>query len=221
MFNLLYEIGKIISFALSLPKSLIVNFRYLPLSQAIRLPILISHRIKLNKLNGSIQLDRVKTGIVQIGFGSLGQNSGRQDSVWCLDGAIRFRGKTRIGCGVKLMIHGKLTLGNNLIASHNFFITCSERVDIDDDALFSWNVTIMDTDSHSIYQDGQQINRPSPISIGKHVWTGCDTLILKGTHIGMGSVIAARSVVTASTIEASRLIAGAPAKVIKHGISWE
>ena len=222
MSNLMNEIGKAIAFFFGLPKSLLLNFRYLPLSQAIRLPILISPRVKLRTVKGSMQIDRVRTGMIQIGFGSLGQNAGRQDSVWALDGHIHFKGKARIGCGVKLFVRGNLTLGDNIDASHNWHVMCHNNIDIGDNSLLSWNVTIMDSDGHDILQNGQAINPPLPIQIGRHVWSGCDVLILKGANIADNCIVAARSVVTAAVShESGTMLAGSPAKVIRRGVTWK
>jgi len=220
MFNLLHEIGKAASLLLGLPKSLALNFRYLPPHQAMMLPILVSHRVKLRRLNGSVELGTIKTGMVQIGLGGLGQNSGNGDSVWAVNGHIRFAGKTRIGCGAQLLIDGSLKLGENFEASKNLLILCHDQIEIGDHTLLSWQVTLMDTDSHEITRNGSPLQMTAPIMIGKHVWVGCEAMLLKGSQIGDDSVVAARSLVTAGQHESGTLMAGSPAKAIKQDVGW-
>lgn len=67
-FNILFE------YICGLPKTIYLNFKSLPLSQAIKLPIFISHRVILASLKGKIvfDCDNVKTGMVKIGFGYVG-----------------------------------------------------------------------------------------------------------------------------------------------------
>lgn len=53
------------------------------------------------------------------------------------------------------------------------------------------------------------------IVIGPHSWIGAGAMILSGVHIGEGAVVAAGSVVTRNVPDYV-VVAGAPAKVIKH-----
>ena len=55
----------------------------------------------------------------------------------------------------------------------------------------------------------------APIIIGRNVFIGCNSLILKGTSIGDNSVIGAGSVVSGA-IPSNCIAAGNPAKVIKY-----
>jgi maltose O-acetyltransferase len=54
-----------------------------------------------------------------------------------------------------------------------------------------------------------------PITIGNDVWIGGHSTILPGVTIGDGAVIAAGSVVT-KDVSPRSLVAGNPAKVMKH-----
>ncbi|MBF0282156.1 MAG: acyltransferase [Zetaproteobacteria bacterium] len=222
MVNFFHELDKIFGDIRSLPKSLWFNFHYLNFFNAIRLPILISHRVKLRNLGGSIHINRVKTGTIRIGFGGMGQHCGVVDSVFSMKkGVIQFEGKVRIGCAANIFIHdGTLTIGDNFDASRNLLIMCQNKIHIKHDVLISWNVSIMDHDGHDIQQHGESINPPRAIEIGSQVWIGCNSTILKGAQLAEQSVVGAHAIVTGS-FPAHALIAGQPARLVKQDISWQ
>jgi len=216
------EVCKAGAIILSLPKSLLLNLYYLPFGQAIRLPIIVSHRVKVRMLAGSVSLARVRHGIVKIGFGSLGQNAGRQDGVWWVTGDIRFEGKARMGCGAKLFVAGSLEVGDGFDASSNFMLFCDEAVRIGGDNQFSWNVTLMDSDRHPIRDmAGELLNPPAAVEIGERNWIGCDCLVLKGARITDGCVVAAGSIVSRVHEDSHLLLGGRPAGTLKEGVVWE
>ena len=57
-----------------------------------------------------------------------------------------------------------------------------------------------------------------PITIGDHVWVGERAMILKGVTVGDGAVIAAGAVVTRD-VEPGTLVAGVPARYVRHA-TW-
>lgn len=77
------------------------------------------------------------------------------------------------------------------------------------------------SDIHSIVDlaTGARINPARDIQVGERVWVGQRVLILKGSQIGDGSIIGAGSVVT-GTIPKNVIAAGAPARVIRQGVTW-
>jgi len=215
--NIIQEISKVIVFILSLPKTLIFNFYYLPFNQAIKLPIFISYRLKLRDMRGTITIDQCKTGIIQIGFNSFGFIVGHGESLWSSTAHIHFQGKVRIGCNPKLRLSGKLSFGDNFEAGHELLIICQNHIHFEKDVLLSWNVNIMDADGHMIYNDkNQEVNQPRPIFIGQHAWLGCHSTILKGSHLPAESIVAAHSVVTKKIHDENCIIAGNPAKIIQR-----
>ena len=80
----------------------------------------------------------------------------------------------------------------------------------------------MDTDFHPITDaDGKVINLPEEIVIGDHVWIGCRSLILKGSHIPDSSVIAAGTIVTGKLPSGNTIYAGVPARAVRSGVQWK
>lgn len=216
-------IKKLHVYALSLPKSLYFNLKYFPLRKAIRLPILISHRVWLMKTAGKVILPEYKTERIKIGFGEVGIfDKHRSRSIWQVSGTIEFKGKAKIGHGSKISVSGKLVIGNDFCITAESSIVAQKEISFGNNVLVSWDALIMDTDFHDIFdKGGRHLNAPMPINISDNVWIGCRTLILKGTHIADGVVVAAASTVTKSINESNAVIAGSPATVVKEKISWK
>lgn len=120
------------------------------------------------------------------------------------------------GADIKVFENAKLSIGRGYV-NRNAQIRCQKEITIGDDVAIARDVYIMDSDSHSILEDGYEMARP--ISIGNHVWIGARAMILKGVTIGDGAIIAAGSVVT-KDVPSMAVVAGVPAKVIKENVDW-
>ena len=81
------------------------------------------------------------------------------------------------------------------------------------------NVIIVDSDFHQTWPPESRFisdtrTSDKEVIIGRNVWVGMNSLILKGSVIGDNSIIAAGSVVT-EEIPPNCMAAGSPAKLIK------
>ena len=207
-------------------KTIYINFKYLPLSQAIKFPIMVSKNVKLLTTSGKLIFNcPIKTGLIQIGYGDVGifeQKYSR--SIWHVSGTIVFNGKCYIGHGSKISVekNGQLTLGNNFAMSSESSIVVTSNVQFGNDCLLSWEILIMDTDSHKIKnQSGIIINQPQPIIIGNKVWICSRCTILKGTFIPNNTIIGANSTVSKKLEKENCIYAGTPCHIIKENINWE
>lgn len=104
-------------------------------------------------------------------------------------------------------------------------IYARKGITIGDQCIIGGNVKILDNDFHPI--DPQiRLETPCkgygmrPICIGKNVFIGCNSIILKGVVIGDGAVIGAGSVVS-KDVASHTLVAGNPAVFIKRLLSIE
>jgi acetyltransferase-like isoleucine patch superfamily enzyme len=218
--------GKIINlirYLAGIPKSIYVNFRVLPFPQAIRLPIIVSRKTKLQSLSGKVELGYVKTGMIRIGFGNMEMLDYRyQRTILMLEGTIVFKGKCKIGMGSRLMIYGRLEVGDNFLISGDGTIICTKTISFGDHSTMAWESIVMDTDHHQIFDEkGDQINHNKDVRIGSHVWIGARSFILKGCTVPDGCVIGANTTLTKSFEEKKAIIAGNPPRIVKRYISWK
>lgn len=162
---------------------------------------------------------------------------------FCLDGNVRFRYdlvSPTPGC--------KVTVGRNSIinarisfdrkgaqfscgercyigASH---IVCSDSVELSDDVVISWGVTIVDHNSHALewlerrddildwgrgHKNWDNV-KIAPVRLERRSWVGFNAIILKGVTIGEGAIVAAGAVVT-KDVPPYTIVAGNPAQPIR------
>ena len=133
-----------------------------------------------------------------------------------VEGAISFdKENASISIGKRVFMNGSLI--------------AAKKIEIGDDVLISWGVTIVDHNSHSISfsERAEDVNnwrlgqkdwthvKIMPIKISNKVWVGFNTIILKGVTIGEGAIVGAGSVVT-KDVPAWTIVAGNPARVIRE-----
>jgi len=222
---------KLYLFIRAIPKTLYFNFKYLPFKKAIKLPIIVSHRVWLMETKGRVSLTaaEIKPAMIKIGFGEVGIfDQMKERSVLKLEGSMMFQGRANIGHGCKICIgsEGKLTFGNEIIITAESSIICNKEIYIADKAMISWETLIMDTDLHPIYDESKNvINSDEKIEIGEKVWIGCRCTILKGVKLEKGSIIAAGTTVSKAIKKEGQekencLFAGSPPKILRERVEW-
>jgi acetyltransferase-like isoleucine patch superfamily enzyme len=115
----------------------------------------------------------------------------------------------------------QIRIGHRVTSSGQLIIGAAKRVDIEDDVLLSFNVTILDNFHGYETPDEpfkyQPLGRIAPVLLKRGCWIGQNAVILPGVTIGQMSIVGANSVVTKSIPDRS-IAVGAPAQVIK---SWD
>ena len=207
------------------PKTIYFNFRYLPWKQALHFPFWISSRTSLRQVKGRVELKGpLETGMIRIGYGNIGIfDHKRSRSIWEVRGTVVFDGKAEIGHGSKISVgpEGTLFFGKNFALTAESTIVAYKKVVFGDDCLLSWDILIMDTDYHAIRNSRSEVlNPPSPVIIGNSVWIGCRSLILKGTVIPDGAIIAANSLVNKELTGVNQLFGKNPLSVLASDVYW-
>lgn len=117
-----------------------------------------------------------------------------------------------------------MSIGDDTDIGIGFHVSILEgaSVSIGNDCMFSWNTSLMNSDSHSIVEltTNDRINKASDILIGNHVWFGQDVTVLKGAKIGDNTVIGNRSMVTKGEYRGNSVYVGTPARLLREGVQW-
>ena len=233
----------------SIPKTLRFNLHYFPLKTALKTPVVVSHRTYLRELHGKVELpENVEPAMVKIGFGDVGHyDRKRSRTIWQVSGTVSFGGKASIGHGSKLSVRGDLKLGAGFNMTAESTIVCAKEIRFGDDCLLSWDILVMDTDEHPLYNrhetsrretrdsgsvpspevprpksnEHERINPDKPIIVGNHVWIGCKCVLLKGAELPDNTVLAAGTLLTSSFGGEHQVIGGNPPSVLKRVIRWE
>lgn len=191
----------------------------------VKLPLLIANSVCVKGLRkGKVRFNcPVRAALVKFGFGgSLGiAPNSKGYFILGLNSTLIFGGKADFSRGISLRIDdGICKIGNNFGCNSNCFISVTSSVMIQDNVIMGWGVTIRDSDGHHIGNKNQEKPSLKPVFIGKHVWVAANASILKGSIIGDDCVVGAFSVVLNEFPEPNCIVAGFPARIVQHGISW-
>jgi acetyltransferase-like isoleucine patch superfamily enzyme len=149
---------------------------------------------------------------------------------------IKLKRGARISIGKNSIIHcraafdsneGEITIGDRCFIGSSSLV-CHSKIDIGDDVIISWGVTIVDHNSHSLYWEERKDDvfnwargikhwngvLRKPVRINDKVWIGFNAIILKGVTIGEGAVVGAGAVVT-KDVAPFTVVAGNPASVVR------
>lgn len=108
-------------------------------------------------------------------------------------------------------------------------MSIANRLEIGNDVLISWGVSIVDHNSHSLrfedrwhdvtmWSKGQkkwEHIKMAPVRLCDKSWIGFNTIVLKGVTIGEGAIVGAGSVVT-KDVAPWTIVAGNPARLIRE-----
>lgn len=118
--------------------------------------------------------------------------------------------------------NGSIKIGDNS-GMTSVLISSRSSVKIGENVNIGGNSKIFDHDFHSTSylerrKGGNDFGnvKTAAVVIEDDVFIGCDSIILKGVHIGARSIIAAGSVVSCKHIPPDSLVFGNPARVMKN-----
>lgn len=117
-----------------------------------------------------------------------------------------------------------ILIGDNVWIGEGTILSamCGTEIIIGKNSILAKGCQLRTSDSHKIYIDDIEINKPKSIVLGEKCWLGDSVFVLKGSNIQKGCVVGACSVVTSNSLsEPNSILCGIPAKIIKKNISWE
>lgn len=126
--------------------------------------------------------------------------------------------------------NSKILIGENVQMKNTGLVVIANNaykepvvVSIGDNTYIARDVLIRTSDGHTIInaETKEALNPPKNVTIEEHAWIGSRAVLLKGTHIPKNSIVGACALVTKGFDEENVIIAGQPAKIIKHNITWD
>jgi acetyltransferase-like isoleucine patch superfamily enzyme len=130
-------------------------------------------------------------------------------------------------CGVMTIVGSKLVVSPVVEIGHGSYLGCQvtmvsgRGIHIGQHVLIANRVFIAGDDSHPIDPTARMRHAPPPFDEVKSVWIedgawlGEGSTILKGVRVGSGAIVAAQAVVT-KDVPPYTVVAGNPAKIVKH-----
>jgi len=130
-------------------------------------------------------------------------------------------GKNLFAAGkVELIFPKKITIGNNCKLNGTSYLNGRSGITIGDNVTLSHGAKLISTgyDVEHWMETGERVHIANkPIHIGNNCWIGANAIILPGVKItGEFVIIGAGAVVTKDVTESRVLVAGNPAKIVKH-----
>jgi transferase family hexapeptide repeat protein len=164
----------------------------------------------LPEVLGTPQIAKTPGAKIVIGRGVVLVSSSARATAATLHDAVRLHA---------LSESAAIFIGNDVGLNGTSITARSRTIRIGDHTMFAPNVVVVDSDFHSIWPAENRAYLPgfehdADVTIGRNVWIGMRAIVLKGTTIGDGAVIAAGSVVTGD-IPGNVLAGGVPARVIR------
>jgi acetyltransferase-like isoleucine patch superfamily enzyme len=133
---------------------------------------------------------------------------------------VHLAGKIDIGFSNRLY-DPELIIGDDTFIGHGCSLNVARSICIGRHCLIAGSVRLADFDGHPVDADRRRAKEPTPpegirpIVIGDDVWIGTQAIILKGVTVGDRSIVAAGAVVTRD-VPPDVVVAGNPARVVKH-----
>lgn len=209
-------------FRILLP-SLWFNFKYLPIGQAIKLPILL-YKPTFIKLKGTvvIESDNIRFGMIKLGVYKSASypNSGIKFRNY---GQIVFKGKCTIGNDTYVICgkHGKIVFGDDFLVTCGVKIVSECGISFGEHVLVGWGNVFIDTNFHPLYDMKEEKFKKAfaPIIIGSNNWFGMNCLIMPGVTTPEYCIFGARTIVTrGGNYESYCVHGGSPIRVLSRNV---
>lgn len=189
-------------------------------------PVVFYSLVKIRDMKGCVKFNSaMRHAMVAIGLPGNEMFPYNTPNIWSDQGGqIIFDGTFGTNPGASFVIRKNaiLHIGQHSSFGQNLKILCSKEIYIGTELLASWNITIMDTDSHYFVNcnTGEFNEISKSIYIGKHCFIGSASTLLKGSKLPNYSVVASHALITSCFDQEKALYAGVPAKLVKSDITY-
>ena len=184
-------------FLFSLPMTIFFNFRYLPFSKAVRLPVWLC-RARISGKGKYYIESPVYPGMIRLGFPNVSIFN-EKGILLENNGTVYIKGELNLGAGSAISVgeKGKLTFGDKVAGQAGAKLVCYHKILLGDKVRIGWNTIMCDTDFHSMKNitGNKRTKGYGPIIIEDEVWIGSFCKIYKNTFIPRRCTLSANTLV--------------------------
>lgn len=203
-----------------------LNFKLIPLPLALHFPIIVTGKLKIRSLSGSVTFKcPVRFGLMNIGFDVDNMPIAFLPTQLMIKGNLILSGDVLLNQGANLVVwpNATMTLGNDVMICSGVVLKSVNKVSIGNHVMISSGCFIMDSSIHCLYNtETLETNSPNGgIIIGDNVWLNMHTAIIKSGHVPNGCVTTQYAYIgkPMNPSDTNCLLSGQPAKIIKRNIT--
>ena len=119
---------------------------------------------------------------------------------------------SRVMPPVMVVRGNRVHIGSGVVVMNNVLFMAAGGITIEDNVQVAANVQLI-SNNHDLYDRAVLVCKP--VLLKRNCWIGAGATILPGVTVGENAVVGAGSVVTRD-VEANTVVAGNPARLIKH-----
>ena len=113
------------------PKTIYFNILYFGLKQGLKLPVVLSNKVKLIKCKGKLTINSpLRTGMILWGYTAVNISPRNESSLWNVEGEVVFDEGAEFGVGTRIIVgkNALLKLGSNFRITSNSTIPCYKNI---------------------------------------------------------------------------------------------
>lgn len=204
--------------------TLYVNLRLLPISQALKFPIISYGFTRFHDLSGRVRFTcPVRRGLVRLNVVDLtpGQRGSALELAVC--GEVVFGGAALIRSNTKIVVDrgARLIVGDNLRMGAGIIISCLNEIEIGEGVRIGHRSQLLDTNMHFVLDMNRHRVAPlrKRIVIGPHCWLTNSVTLYGGSVVPSYSIVVSGSMINRdlSDMGSDCIIGGTPCKKIASG----
>jgi acetyltransferase-like isoleucine patch superfamily enzyme len=202
-----------------------MNFKLLPFKQAIKFPILVKGKLKIDSLSGTLLFNcPVSTGLILIGGDFDNMPIATNTTRIYIAGTLVLNGKLLLSHSANLVVwkNGTMELGKSVRIATGCTIKSTEYVKIGDNTVFTSGCFLMDSNVHYVKDIITGIIKKAShsIIIGKGCWIGMNSSIMAGAVLPDYCITGRYTLLNKDYTRygTGTMFAGMPAKAVKENV---
>lgn len=217
---------------INLWKTIYLNFRIFPIKIAVKFPLKINRHVEFVgvrknciQFHADSKIQRFMIDIGDMPYPLCSKKGMYTYFRFSPEGKILLGENVTIRNGANVIVgrKGCISIGNDVFINYKSLIYSNMSVIIDNNVNISWNVQIMDSDHHFVYNETDKSIKyfSAPIVIGYNSWIGNNSIVCKGSKIPPQSILACGSLLNkdfSKVLSRGNLFIGRPAQLKQTGL---